>query len=43
MDRFTAGTIIEVYGRQNSGVSVSLLGTTTFNEGTSFALWWLGP
>ena len=43
IDRFTANTIIEAYGRQDSGVGVSILGTTTYNQGTSITLWWLGP
>lgn len=43
MDRFTAGEIVEVWGAQTSGVTISVLGTSTFHEGTRIQLYWLGP
>lgn len=43
MDRFTAGEIIEVWGQQSSAGSLTILGTSSFNEGTRVQLWWLGP
>jgi hypothetical protein len=43
MDRFTAGEIVECWGLQSSGASLTILGTSSFNEGTRVALYWLGP
>jgi hypothetical protein len=43
MDRFTAGEVIEAWGQQTSGVSIAILGTSSFNEGTRIELYWLGP
>jgi hypothetical protein len=43
MDRFTAGEIVEVWGAQTSGSTISVLGTSAFNEGTRIQLYWLGP
>jgi hypothetical protein len=43
MDRFTSGEIVEVWCFQNSGVSINILGTSSFNEGTRVELYWLGP
>jgi hypothetical protein len=43
MDRFAVNDIIEARGQHSAGVGVQVLGTTTSNQGTSLALWWLGP
>ncbi|MFJ1765076.1 hypothetical protein ACIOD2_32445 [Amycolatopsis sp. NPDC088138] len=42
-DRFAAGEIVECWGFQTSGSSLTILGTSSFNEGTRVALNWLGP
>jgi hypothetical protein len=43
LERFTAGTIIEAYGQQNSGSTLTMLGSGSDFEGTSIAFYWLGP
>ncbi|MFC3453991.1 hypothetical protein [Amycolatopsis speibonae] len=43
IDRFTAGEIVEAWAQQTSGSSITLLGTSSFNEGTRIQLFWLGP
>ncbi|SEF34416.1 hypothetical protein SAMN05421837_107379 [Amycolatopsis pretoriensis] len=43
LERFSSGEIVEMWGAQNSGVSINVLGTSTFNEGTRVQLYWLGP
>jgi len=35
--------IIEARAQHSAGVNVQVLGTTANNQGTSLALWWLGP
>lgn len=42
MDRFAVNDIIEVWGNQESGTSLAVLGSTANLQGTNIALWWLG-